>query len=268
MLWLVDGLFLYLGLLLGVAYFTLFERKVLAAFHLRAGPNKVGFSGWCQPLADAIKLFTKEFFIPREASPVAFFWAPSAGMLVTYMLWQFMPLKRTLNFSSFDVVIFFAVARLNVYVLMIRGWARNSKYPVLAANRAVAQVISYEVVITLLVRCFIMLLKSYNLIRVLKFNGDLWVGVVFPLGTLYWFVLCLAETNRAPFDFVEAESELVSGYTTEYARRGFALLFISEYGNVVIISYFTVCLLFGCRWETGQEVGILIKTGLMCYWFI
>ena len=186
-------------------------------------------------------------------------------MLVTFMLWQFIPLKRTLNFTSFDVMVFFAVASLNVYVLIIRGWARNSKYPVLAANRAVAQAISYEVVLSVLLGCFVLLMKSYNLEKILGFNNDLWVRVVFPLGVLYWLVLCLAETNRAPFDFVEAESELVSGYTTEYARSGFALLFISEYGNIVIMSYFTSCFFFGSNYEVGQRMVQFIKTGVLCY---
>ena len=171
-LWLVDAVFLYLGLLLRVGYFTLFERKALAAFHLRKGPSKVGLMGLFQPLADAIKLFSKEFFIPREARPFAFFWAPSRAMFVTYMLWQVYPLKRTVNFTSFDVLVFVSIARLNIYVLMISGWARNSKYPVLAANRAVAQVVSYEVVMTLLLSCFIMLLKSYNVAKILSFNQD------------------------------------------------------------------------------------------------
>lgn len=154
------------------------------------------------------------------------------------------PVKITCTLVSFDVLLFLAISSLNVYVVIVAGWASNSKYATLAANRGFAQAISYEVVLRLVRFCFIMLAKRFNFVRI-AWGGEFAYYVrVIPIAGLCWALVILAETNRRPFDFVEAESELVSGYTVEYGGSGFALLFIAEYGNILFTSYFTALILF------------------------
>lgn len=257
--------------MLRVAYFTLLERKVLASFHLRKGPTKVGLYGICQPLADAIKLFTKEFFCPHLRLKWAFFWAPSAAITIMCLTWRVLyPIKTTCTLVSLDVLLFLAFSRLNVYVVMVAGWASNSKYATLAANRGFAQAISYEVVFRVTCFCFTMLAKRFNFIRI-SWGGEFAYYVrVIPIAGLCWALVILAETNRRPFDFVEAESELVSGYTVEYGGSGFALLFIAEYGNILFIRYFTALLLFPGPYRSWViwTISRTLKTLGVAYWFI
>nr|ADK97694.1 NADH dehydrogenase subunit 1 [Pinctada margaritifera] len=241
----IDILIVFLGVLMGVAYFTLLERKALGSFHLRKGPCKVGWLGICQPLADAVKLFSKEFFCPYTGAKWAFFLAPGAGIFTMCLTWSVLyPNPIFVNTVSLDVLIFLAITSLNVYVVMVAGWASNSKYASLASNRGFAQAISYEVVLTLISFCFVMLSKSFNFMSIS--GSPIQHGFVVPLLSLCWLVVILAEVNRSPFDFAEAESELVSGYSVEYGGGGFAMLFIAEYGNILFMSYFTAILLLPC----------------------
>nr|AQN67796.1 NADH dehydrogenase subunit 1 [Pinctada albina] len=267
----INTVMVLVGVMLSVAYFTLLERKVLASFHLRKGPSKVGLYGVCQPLADAIKLFTKEFFCPHLSLKWAFFWSPSVAISIMCLTWTVLyPVKLSCTLVSLDVLVFLAISSLNVYVVMVAGWASNSKYASLAANRGFAQAISYEVVLTLISFCFIVLAKSFNFVRI-SWGGEFvyYLGVI-PIAGLCWSLVILAETNRSPFDFVEAESELVSGYTVEYGGTGFALLFIAEYGNILFMSYFTASLLFPgphMSWAIWSA-SMSLKTLMVGYWFI
>nr|ACV92166.1 NADH dehydrogenase subunit 1 [Pinctada maxima] len=266
----VDVLVVVVGVLLGVAYFTLLERKALGSFHLRKGPCKVGIFGVCQPLADAVKLFSKEFFCPHVSASWAFLIAPGVGISVMCVTWTALyPTKALVSLVSLDVLIFLVLTSLNVYVVMVAGWASNSKYASLASNRGFAQAISYEVVLALISFCFVMLGKSFNF--VVMSNTLVYYGFMVVMVVLCWSVVILAEVNRSPFDFVEAESELVSGYSVEYAGGGFALLFIAEYGNILFMSYFSVMLLFPCSWEVSWlvwGVSMFFKSMVVSYWFL
>lgn len=236
-----------LTLILLVAYLTYAERRVIGAMQLRCGPNVTGPFGLLQPIADALKLLWKETVIPTPANPVLFIGAPVATFTISLIAWAVIPVADQWVLSNINagVLYILAVSSLGVYGILVAGWASNSKYAFLGALRACAQMISYELTLGLIVVCVLMLSGSMNLTEIVQAQRGLWFVIpLFPLFFLF-FACILAETNRAPFDLPEAESELVAGFHVEYAGMLFGLFFLAEYANMILMSAFTTILFLG-----------------------
>lgn len=234
-------------LLVAVAYLTLAERKVMASMQRRKGPNVVGFFGILQPLADGLKLLIKEPVLPSSANTVVFLAAPVLTFLLALIAWAVIPFGEGLVLCDLDVgmLYIFAISSLGVYGVIMAGWASNSKYAFLGALRSTAQMVSYEVSLGLIIITVLLCVGSLNLSAIVMAQEDVWFGVpLFPL-LLMFFISCLAETNRAPFDLPEAEAELVAGYNVEYSAAGFALFFLGEYANMIMMSSITTIMFLG-----------------------
>jgi NADH-quinone oxidoreductase subunit H len=236
-----------LPLLIAVAYFTLAERKIMGSIQRRRGPNVVGFAGLLQPLADGLKLFVKETILPSNANVIIFIMAPLITFILSLMGWAVIPFGEGAVIADINIGILylFAVSSLEVYGVITAGWASNSKYPFLGALRSAAQMVSYEVSIGFIILTVVLCAGSLNLTEIVLAQEGIWFA--FPLLPMFimFFISCLAETNRHPFDLPEAEAELVSGYNVEYAAMGFALFFLGEYANMILMSGMTVLLFLG-----------------------
>nr|ACC64101.1 NADH dehydrogenase subunit 1 [Myotis daubentonii] len=241
----INLLTMIIPILLAVAFLTLLERKVLGYMQLRKGPNIVGPYGLLQPIADAIKLFTKEPMQPSTSSPTLFIIAPTLALTLALMMWIPLPMPYPLINMNLSMLFMLALSSLAVYAILWSGWASNSKYALIGALRAVAQTISYEVTLAIIILSILLMNGSFTLTTLITTQEYIWLIMPsWPLAMM-WFISTLAETNRAPFDLTEGESELVSGFNVEYAGGPFALFFLAEYANIIMMNALTTILFLG-----------------------
>lgn len=234
-------------LLIAVAYMTLTERKVMSSMQRRKGPNIVGIFGIFQPIADGLKLFIKETILPSSSNLIIFIIAPILTFLLALFSWSVLPIDEGAVFSDITtgVLYILAISSLGVYGIITAGWSSNSKYAFLGALRSAAQMVSYEVSIGLILITILLCSGSLNFTEIVLSQQFIWYIVpLFPLFIMF-YISILAETNRAPFDLPEAEAELVAGYNVEYSAIGFALFFLGEYANMILMCSLTVILFCG-----------------------
>ncbi len=259
---------LVIPLIISTAFLTYFERKVIASIQLRKGPNVVGPFGLLQPFADGLKLMFKEPLIPSESNKILFLLAPIITYVLALIAWAVIPINDSFVIADINLGILYllAISSLGVYGIIIAGWASNSKYAFLGAIRSASQMISYELSIGVIIVCVLLLTGSLNLTDIVMSQKDGWfVLPLFPMFVIF-VISILAETNRHPFDLPEAEAELVAGYNVEYSSMPFALFFLGEYANMILMSAIAVILFLG-GWLPPFQLEILTFLP-QTFWFV
>jgi len=263
----IKVLLIVVPLLLAVAYFTLVERKIMAGIQRRRGPDVVGAWGLLQPLADGFKLIIKETILPSTANTVLFVISPILTFMLSIVGWAVIPFGNSFVLSDINigVLYLFAVSSLGVYGIVMSGWSSNSKYAFLGGLRSAAQMVSYEVSIGFVIIAVILCAGSLNLSEIALAQQSIWYAIpLFPM-FLMFFISALAETNRHPFDLPEAEAELVAGYNVEYSAAGFALFFLGEYANMLLMSSVTTVFFLGAWLSPFSFIPLTLIPGP--FWF-
>nr|ASU92790.1 NADH dehydrogenase subunit 1 [Proechimys guyannensis] len=271
-MYLINFLLMIVPIILAMAFLTLMERKILGYMQLRKGPNMVGPYGILQPIADALKLFIKEPLHPSTSSILLFTIAPSMALALAMSMWIPIPMPYSLINMNLGALFILATSSLAVYSILWSGWASNSKYALFGALRAVAQTISYEVTLAIILLSILLLNGTFTLSTLMMTQKHIWLILpTWPLAMM-WFVSTLAETNRAPFDLTEGESELVSGFNVEYAAGPFALFFMAEYMNILLMNALTTIIFMNSMmtimYPELHTMNFMIKTLILTALFL
>nr|BBD20499.1 NADH dehydrogenase subunit 1 [Cyrtodactylus chanhomeae] len=268
--YLLPPIMLAIPILIAVAFLTLLERKFLGYMQLRKGPNTVGPHGLLQPVADGIKLFIKEPTQPTTSSATLFVTMPALALMLALTIWSPLPMPKPLVNMNLGLLMMLSISSLAVYSILWSGWASNSKYALIGALRAVAQTISYEVTLGIILLATITLAGGFSTQMLLTTQNQTWLlTCTWPLAMM-WYISTIAETNRAPFDLTEGESELVSGFNVEYAAGPFALFFLAEYANIMMMNTLS-CILFLCPQNNASPMftmNLMAKTTLLTLMFL
>nr|YP_009347400.1 NADH dehydrogenase subunit 1 [Aporia hippia]APU93508.1 NADH dehydrogenase subunit 1 [Aporia hippia] len=254
---------MFIGVLIGVAFLTLLKRKILGYIQIRKGPNKLGYMGILQPFSDGIKLFSKEQIYLNYSNYLYYYYSPVFGFFLSLIIWVLIPYYFNLIMFNLGILFFFCCMSISVYILLMAGWSSNSNYSMLGGLRAVAQTISYEVSLALILSSSLILIMDFNLLKLNLYQENIWfLFLMMPL-SMCMFSSMLAETNRTPFDFAEGESELVSGFNIEYSSGGFAMIFLAEYSSILFMSMMFILLYLG-----GYELNFMFYIKLVFISFL